>query len=321
MAHQHDHDHHDHSHQGDHGHDHRHGHVGHSHAPDHFGFAFAAGVTLNTAFVIAELVFGYAANSLALISDAVHNFSDVISLLLAWAALWLARKQPTQQHTYGYRRASILAALFNAGLLLIAVGGIAVEAINRIEEPAAVAGWTVVVVAALGILVNGSTALLFMRGRHGDLNIRGAYLHMAADAGVSFGVVVAALVIMATGWLWVDPAISLCIAAVVLASGWGLARDSVNLALDGVPKGIELAKVKDYLLTLEGVTELHDLHIWAMSTNETALTAHLVRPAGFNDAFLHGVCEGLSHRFNIHHATLQIEASSEVCKLAPAEVV
>jgi cobalt-zinc-cadmium efflux system protein len=317
MAHQHDHHHHDHG----HAHGHSHGHVGHSHAPDHFGFAFAAGVTLNTVFVVAELAFGYAANSLALISDAVHNFSDVISLLLAWAALWLARKQPTQQHTYGYRRASILAALVNAGLLLIAVGGIAVEAINRIQEPAAVAGWTVVLVAALGILVNGGTALLFMRGRHGDLNIRGAYLHMAADAGVSFGVVVAALVIMATGWLWVDPAISLCIAAVVLASGWGLARDSVNLALDGVPKGIELAKVKDYLVTLEGVTELHDLHIWAMSTNETALTAHLVRPAGFNDAFLHGVCEELSHRFNIHHATLQIEASSEVCKLAPAEVV
>jgi len=325
MAHQHDHDHHDHSHEGDHGHghghSHSHGHAGHSHAPDHFGFAFAAGVTLNTVFVVAELAFGYAANSLALISDAVHNFSDVISLLLAWAALWLARKQPTQRHTYGYRRASILAALVNAGLLLIAVGGIAVEAINRIQEPAAVAGWTVVLVAALGILVNGSTALLFMRGRHGDLNIRGAYLHMAADAGVSFGVVIAALVIMATGWLWVDPVISLCIAAVVLASGWGLARDSVNLALDGVPKGIELAKVKDYLVTLEGVTELHDLHIWAMSTNETALTAHLVCPAGFNDAFLHGVCEELSHRFNIHHATLQIEASSEVCKLAPAEVV
>jgi cobalt-zinc-cadmium efflux system protein len=319
MAHQHDHSQHDHAHDHDHGHSH--GHVGHSHAPDHFGFAFAAGVTLNTVFVVAELAFGYAANSLALISDAVHNFSDVISLLLAWAALWLARKQPTQQHTYGYRRASILAALVNAGLLLIAVGGIAVEAINRIQEPAAVAGWTVVLVAALGILVNGSTALLFMRGRHGDLNIRGAYLHMAADAGVSFGVVVAALVIMATGWLWVDPAISLGIAAVVLASGWGLARDSVNLALDGVPKGIELAKVKDYLVTLEGVTELHDLHIWAMSTNETALTAHLVRPAGFNDAFLHGVCEQLSHRFNIHHATLQIEASGEVCKLAPAEVV
>jgi cobalt-zinc-cadmium efflux system protein len=311
MAHHHDH------------HDHSHGasHAGHSHAPDNFGFAFAAGVTLNTVFVVAELVFGYAANSLALISDAVHNFSDVIALLLAWGAAWLARKQPTEQHTYGYRRASILAALINAGLLLMAVGGIAVEAINRIQEPAAVAGWTVVWVAALGIIVNGGTALLFMRGRHGDLNIRGAYLHMAADAGVSFGVVVAAFVIMFTGWQWVDPAISLCIAAVVLVSGWGLARDSVNLALDGVPKGIGLAEVKDYLGQLDGVTEVHDLHVWAMSTNETALTAHLVRPDGYDDAFLHHVCEELSHRFNIHHATLQIEAGSDVCRLAPAEVV
>jgi cobalt-zinc-cadmium efflux system protein len=305
------------------GHDdgHVHGHVGHSHAPDRFGFAFAAGVTLNTVFVIAELAFGHVANSLALISDAIHNFSDVIALLLAWGATWLAGRQPTQRHTYGYRRASILAALFNAGLLFVAVGGIAVEAINRIQEPAAVAGWTVVVVAALGIIINGATALLFMRGRHSDLNIRGAYLHMAADAGVSFGVVVAALLIMATGWLWLDPATSLCIAAVVLASGWGLAKDSVNLALDGVPKGIELAQVEAYLSRLEGVTELHDLHIWAMSTNETALTAHLVCPGGYDDSFLHQVCEELSRRFNIHHATLQIEASSEVCKLAPAEVV
>ncbi len=313
MAHQHHH----------HGHDdgHVHGHVGHSHAPDRFGFAFAAGVTLNTVFVIVELAFGYVANSLALISDAIHNFSDVIALLLAWGAAWLAGRQPTQRHTYGYRRASILAALFNAGLLFVAVGGIAVEAINRIQEPAVVAGWTVVVVAAFGIIINGATALLFMRGRHNDLNIRGAYLHMAADAGVSFGVVVAALLIMATGWLWLDPAISLCIAAVVLASGWGLAKDSVNLALDGVPKGIELAQVEAYLNRLEGVTELHDLHIWAMSTNETALTAHLVCPGGYNDLFLHQVCEELSRRFNIHHATLQIEASSEVCKLAPAEVV
>jgi cobalt-zinc-cadmium efflux system protein len=319
MAHHHDHHHHGHSHE--HGHDHAHGHVGHSHAPDHFGFAFAFGAALNTLFVIAELVFGYAANSLALVSDAVHNFSDVISLLLAWAAMWLASKQPTQRHTYGYRRASILAALGNAGLLLIAVGGIAVEAVNRLREPAAVAGWTVVLVAGLGILVNGGTALLFMRGRHGDLNIRGAYLHMAADAAVSLGVVVAALVIMATGWLWVDPVISLGIAAVVLASGWSLARDSVNLALDGVPRGIELAQVKDYLVQLEGVSELHDLHIWAMSTNETALTAHLVCPGGHDDGFLHRICEELSHRFNIHHATLQIEASGEVCRLAPAEVV
>jgi cobalt-zinc-cadmium efflux system protein len=311
MAHQHHH----------HDHSHAHGHAGHSHAPDNFGFAFAIGVVLNTGFVAAEVIFGYAANSLALVSDAVHNFSDVIALLLAWAAVWLARKRPTQQHTYGYRRASILAALINAGLLLIAVGGIAVEAINRIREPADVAGWTVVLVATLGIVVNGATALLFMRGRHGDLNIRGAYLHMAADAAVSFGVVVAACVIMLTGWLWVDPAISLCIAAVVLASGWSLAGDSVNLALDGVPRGIELAAVKDYLGQLQGVTEVHDLHIWAMSTNETALTAHLVRPGGYEDSFLHGVCEELSHRFKIHHATLQIEAGSDVCRLAPAELV
>ena len=311
MTHHHDH----------HGHSHGHGHAGHSHAPDNFGAAFAVGVALNTAFVVAELVFGYAANSLALISDAVHNFSDVIALLLAWGAAWLARKEPTQQHTYGYRRASILAALINAGLLLIAVGGIAVEAVNRIKEPAEVAGWTVVWVAALGIAVNGGTALMFMRGRRGDLNIRGAYLHMAADAGVSFGVVVAAGVIMLTGWLWVDPAISLCIAAIVLASGWGLARDSVNLALDGVPKSIELVEVRDFLGRLDGVTEVHDLHIWAMSTNETALTAHLVRPGGYDDSFLHRACEQLSHRFNIHHATLQVEAGSDACKLASAEVV
>jgi cobalt-zinc-cadmium efflux system protein len=210
----HDHSHHNHS----HGHDHSHGHAGHSHAPDNFGWAFAIGAALNTGFVIAELIFGYAANSLALISDAVHNLSDVIALLLAWCAAWLSQKQPTQRHTYGYRRASILAALFNAGLLLVAVGGIVVEAVNRLYSPAPVAGWTVVVVAALGVAVNGFTALLFMRGRHGDLNIRGAYLHMAADAGVSLGVVVAALVIMLTGWLWLDPAISLVIAAVVLAT-------------------------------------------------------------------------------------------------------
>lgn len=311
MAHQHDY----------HDHSHAHGHAGHGHAPESFGFAFAVGVALNTAFVVAELVFGYAANSLALISDAVHNFSDVIALLLAWVAGWLAREQPTEQHTYGYRRASILAALVNAGLLLIAVGGIAVEAVARIEEPAAVAVGTVVVVAALGIVVNGFTALLFMRGRHGDLNIRGAFLHMAADAAVSLGVVVAALVIMLTGWQWLDPAISLGIAAIVLASGSGLARDSVNLALDGVPRSIELAGVRDYLGRLEGVTEVHDLHVWAMSTNETALTVHLVRPGGYDDSFLHGVCDELSHRFRIQHATLQIEAGSDVCRLAPDEVV
>jgi cobalt-zinc-cadmium efflux system protein len=304
-----------------HHHDHSHDHAGHSHAPDDFGRAFAIGASLNAAFVIAELVFGYAANSLALIAVAVHNLSDVFSLLLAWGAAWLAGRRPTDTHTYGYRRASILAALFNAGLLLIAVGGIAVEAINRLREPAEVASWTVVWVAALGILVNGGTALLFMRGRHGDLNIRGAYLHMAADASVSLGVVIAALLIMSTGWLWIDPAISLVIALVVLVSGWGLMRDSVNLALDAVPRGIELVEVREFLRTLDGVAEVHDLHIWAMSTNETALTAHLVRPGGHDDAFLHHVCSELSHRFKIHHATLQVEADGAACKLAPEELV
>ncbi|WP_454619437.1 cation diffusion facilitator family transporter [Bradyrhizobium cenepequi] len=304
-----------------HDHAHPHDHAGHSHAPDDFGRAFAIGASLNTAFVIAELVFGYAANSLALISDAVHNLSDVFSLLLAWGAAWLAGRRPTDTHTYGYRRASILAALFNAGLLLVAVGGIAVEAVNRLREPAEVASWTVVWVAAVGILINGGTALLFMRGRHGDLNIRGAYLHMAADASVSLGVVIAALLIMSTGWLWIDPAISLVIALVVLVSGWGLMRDSVNLALDAVPRGIELVAVREFLRTLDGVSEVHDLHIWAMSTNETALTAHLVRPGGHDDAFLHHVCAELSHRFKIHHATLQVEADGAACKLAPEELV
>jgi cobalt-zinc-cadmium efflux system protein len=304
-----------------HDHSHAHDHAGHSHAPDDFGRAFAIGASLNTAFVIAELVFGYAANSLALISDAVHNLSDVFSLLLAWGAAWLAGRRPTDTHTYGYRRASILAALFNAGLLLVAVGGIAVEALNRLREPAEVASWTVVWVAALGVLVNGGTALLFMRGRHDDLNIRGAYLHMAADASVSLGVVLAALLIIATGWQWIDPAISLVIALVVLVSGWGLARDSVNLALDAVPRGIELVEVREFLRTLDGVSEVHDLHIWAMSTNETALTAHLVRPGGHDDAFLHHVCAELSHRFKIHHATLQVEVDGAACKLAPEEMV
>jgi cobalt-zinc-cadmium efflux system protein len=304
-----------------HDHSHAHGNSGHSHAPESFGFAFAIGVVLNTAIVVADLVFGYAANSLALIADALHNFSDVISLLLAWGAAWLALRRPTQRHTYGYRRASILAALINAGMLLLAVGGIAVEAIGRFKDPSPVASQTVIYVAILGIFVNGATALLFMRGRHGDLNIRGAYLHMAADAGVSFGVVIAALLILWTGWLWIDPAVSLGIVAAVLASGWGLAQDSVNLAMDGVPKGIDLGKVEKFLREREGVVEVHDLHIWAMSTNETALTAHLVRPGSLDDAFLAKVCDELSHHFNIAHATLQIEMGHDVCRLAPADVV
>ena len=271
-------------------------------------------------FVIAELAFGYAANSLALISDAVHNFSDVIALLLAWGAAWLARRQPTQQHTYGYRRASILAALFNAGLLLVAVGGIAVEAINRIQEPAAVAGWTVVLVAALGILINGATALLFMRGRHSDLNIRGAYLHMAADAGVSFGVVVAALLIM-------GPAGS----GSIRRSACALRRLCWRAA-GAWPK---TASISRSTACRKGLSWPRWRHIWRPGRRDrVARPAHLGDehqrdradgasgvPGGYDDSFLHQVCEELSRRFNIHHATLQIEASSEVCKLAPAEVV
>jgi len=314
-----------HSHHDDHGpehdHAHVHSHAGHSHAPASFGAAFAIGIVLNSAFVIAELSFGYAAHSLALMSDAVHNLSDVMALLLAWGALWLSERRPTDRHTYGYRRASILAALANAGLLLIVVGGIAVEAIDRLRAPEQVAGATVLWVAALGIIINGATALLFMRGRHDDLNIRGAYLHMAADAAVSFGVVVAALVTILTGWLWIDPLVSIGIAAVVLISGWDLARDSVNLALDAVPRDIALPEVRDYLVALDGVSEVHDLHVWAMSTNETALTAHLVCPGGSDDAFLHRICAELSRRFKIQHATLQVEADSGACKLAPADVV
>jgi cobalt-zinc-cadmium efflux system protein len=310
-----------HSHDHSHAHGHSHGAAGHSHAPQSFGLAFAAGVVLNAGFVVVELGFGYLAQSLALISDAVHNFSDVIALLLAWGAVWLSGRKPTDRHTYGYRRASILAALANAGLLFIAVGGIAVEAIDRLRQPAEVAGATVVVVAAIGILINGATALLFMRGRHDDLNIRGAYLHMAGDAAVSFGVVLAALVIMVTGWTWIDPAVSLCVAAIVLVSGWGLARDSVNLALDAVPATIELGEVRAYLAALDGVSAVHDLHVWAMSTNETALTAHLVRPGGTDDHFLHHVCAELSRRFHIHHSTLQVETDGSVCRLAPEDVV
>ena len=301
--------------------------AGHDHSHDHrdasrdFGQAFAVGVLLNSAFVLVEAAFGLISGSMALVADAGHNLSDVLSLLIAWGAAYMSERPANPRFTYGYKSSSILAALANAGLLLIAVGAIAVEAVDRIRQPAEVAGLTVVLVAALGIVINGATALLFMRGRHGDLNIRGAYLHMAADAGVSAGVVAAAFAIMLTGWLWVDPAISLVISTVVLAGSWGLARDSVSLALDGVPRGIALAAVREYLGQLDGVTEVHDLHVWAMSTNETALTAHLVRPGGTDDSFLNRVCGELSHRFNIHHATLQIESGSDVCKLAPAEVV
>ena len=308
--HHHDHDHHPH-----------HGH-GHHHAPASFGAAFAIGTTLNLAFALVETGVGFYANSLALISDALHNFSDVICLLLAWGAAWLATWRPTASRTYGYRRASILAALANAALLFAATGAILTEAGQRLFAPQPIAAGTVVWVAALGIVINTATALMFMRGREHDLNLRGAFLHMAGDAVVSLGVVIAALLIGWTGRLWLDPAVSVAIAVVILVATWGLTRDALNLALDAVPAGIDRHAVEAYLAGLPGVTEVHDLHIWAMSTTETALTVHLVRPnAGLDDRLLSDAAHELDARFRIRHATIQVEAGVAECRLAPAHVV
>jgi cobalt-zinc-cadmium efflux system protein len=296
------HDHHAHEH-------HSYGDLGCSHSPARLDGAFAIAVALNVFVVLAELGFGYLANSLALMADAAHNFSDVVGLLLAWGAAWLGKARPTARHTYGYRRASILAALGNAALLLVATGGIIVEAIGRLHRAEPVATGIVIWVAAIGIVVNATTALLFMRDRHRDMNIKGAFLHMAADAGISFGVVIAAVLTMWTGYFWFDPVVSFAIAFAVLLSGWGLARDATNLALDAVPRGINQEDVRAYLCTLPGVSEVHDLHIWAMSTTETALTAHLVRPgASLDDRLLHDTARELAKRFGIGHATLQVEA-------------
>jgi len=319
---------HPHAHDDDHdgGHDHAH-HHGHGHglgggAPD-FTTAFAIGVALNLAFVIAEAGFGFAAHSVALLADAGHNLSDVLGLLVAWGAAALSRRRPTRRFTYGLGASSILAALFNAMLLFVVVGAILLEAVQRLLSPAPVGGLTVILVAAAGIVVNGVTALLFMRGRHGDLNVRGAFIHMAGDAGISAGVVVAGLVIMATGWFWLDPLVSVAIGLAILWGTWSLARDSIAMALSAVPPGIDAGKVRAALASLPGVASLHDLHIWPMSTTETSLTAHLLMPGGYpGDAFLMTACERLRHDFGIGHVTLQIETSNEThCALAPEDVV
>ena len=286
--------------------------------------AFAIGVGLNSAFVVAEVVFGLAAASVALVADAVHNLGDVLGLLLAWGAAWLGQRPPSAARTYGWGRSSILAALANAALLLIGVGAIAVEAVRRLLHPEPVGEWTVIAVALIGIAVNGGTALLFMRGREGDLNLRASFLHMAADAAVSAGVVVAAVLIMLTGWTVLDPIASLGIAAVITVGTWGLLRESVNLAMDGVPDGVARDAVHGYLAAQDGVREVHDLHIWALSTTDVALTAHLVCDAPDADRrLLARVCAELRQRFAIGHTTIQIEtpAQAEACRLRPDHVV
>lgn len=287
------------------------------------GRAFAAGVILNTVFVLAEAGVGLWTGSLALLADAGHNLSDVLSLLMAWGATVLAKRAPAGRRTYGLRKATILASLANAVLLLVAVGAIVSEAAHRLREPASVEADLVMLVAGLGVVINGITAAFFMRGSHSDLNVRGAFLHMAADAAVSLAVVIGAFTMAQTGLLWIDPALSLIIAAVIVIGTWGLLRDSVDLALDAAPRGIDVEEVRRWLAARPGVEEVHDLHIWAMSTTETALTAHLLRPVNTdNDHFLHEVCEGLEQRFRIGHATLQVETdASHTCRLAPAEVV
>jgi cobalt-zinc-cadmium efflux system protein len=305
-------------------HDHAgHSHSGHTHAPADFGNAFLIGIALNTAFVVIEFVFGVLSNSIALIADAGHNLSDVLGLAVAWIGSVLARRSPSARFTYGLKGAPILAALFNAVLLLVAVGAIAWEAAQRLFAPAPVAELTVVIVAGIGVVINTVTALLFMSGRKGDLNVRGAFLHMAADAAVSAGVVAAALVIMLTGWFWLDPAISLVIVAVIVWGTWGLLRESLALSLAAVPSGIAPDDVRAYLAALPGVTQVHDLHIWAMSTTETAMTAHLVMPQGHpGDAALAGIVHELEHRFGIVHPTLQIElGDAETCALEPDSTV
>ena len=303
----------------DHGHDH-----GHHHAPADFGRAFAVGAALNIGFVAVEAVAGLMTGSLALLADAGHNLSDVLGLLMAWGAMVLARTLPTARRSYGLRKGTILASLANAGLLLLAVGAIVWEAIRRFGAPEPLSPGPVMVVALIGVTINTATALMFMRGQH-DLNVRGAFLHMAADAAVSLGVVFAAAVIwLMPAWTWIDPLVGLVIAAVIIAGTWGLLRDSLDMALDAAPRGVDPDAVRDWLAARPGVTGVHDLHIWAMSTTETALTAHLTRPDNADgDAFLRETAHALAKRFRIGHPTLQIEtgADGRACHLAPVDVV
>lgn len=302
------------NHSHNHAHDHASGH-GHSHAPADFGRAFAIGVVLNSIFVAVEAIYGFFSGSMALVADAGHNLSDVLSLLIAWAASIMAARPASARFTWGFKSSSILAALANAGLLLVAIGAILIETLRRFVEPAEVEGTTMIVVAGIGVVINTATAMLFMRGRKHDINIRGAFLHMAADALVSVGVVMAGILILLTGKSWIDPLTSLVIVAVIAWGTWGLLKDSVKMGLLAVPDRIDEAEVRGWLASLPGVSAVHDLHIWPMSTTETAFTAHLVMPAGHpGDAFLHDIAHELDERWHIHHATMQVE-TGENCTL------
>jgi cobalt-zinc-cadmium efflux system protein len=303
---------------GSHDHHHHHHHE-HGHSPAAVtSRAFLIGIVLNGAFVAVEAGAGLKTGSLALLADAGHNLSDVLGLLLAWGASHLSQRAPSRRRTYGWRRSSIMAALLNAVLLLVAVGGIAWEAIRRAQEPTAVPGGAIMIVAGIGFVINGATALLFMASRRHDLNARGAFLHMAADAAVSLGVVASGAAIVATGWTWLDPAVSLVIAVVILVGTWGLLREATNLAMDAVPSGIDPEAVAAYLATLPGVAAVHDLHVWGMSTTEVALTAHLVKPdPGDDDAVIAHATRELHDRFGIEHVTLQWERTDGDCPGAP----
>ncbi len=284
----------------------------HSHKPKDYNRAFAIGVALNVIFVVIEAGYGIATGSLALIADAGHNLSDVIGLLLAWGANFLSGKPPTEKRTYGFRKLTIMASLASAILLLFALGCITLEAIGRLFHPKPIEGITVIVVAAIGVVINTITALFFISGQKHDLNIKGAFLHMAADAAISLGVVIAGAVIMATGWLWMDPVVSLLIVVVILAGTWPLLRDSVNLAIDSVPRGIDILGIRDYLASLENVAQIHDLHVWAMSTTEVALSVHLIiSDDSWDNNFLSNLQQELLDRFGIAHATIQIERPND----------
>lgn len=303
------HDAHDHAHHHDHGH--HHGHHGHSHAPANFGRAFAIGMGLNLAFVIGEAFYGVFGHSLALLADAGHNMSDVLGLAAAWLASWLGHKAPSERYTYGFRRSSILAALGNATLLLLVTGAIAWEALVRLFHPEQPAAKIIIVVAAIGIFINGATALLFMSGRKDDLNLRAAFVHMASDALVQFGTVLAGVIILLTGWNRVDPLVSLIISVVIVLGTWSILRDAVNLSLDAVPENIDPVLVENYLTALPGVAAVHDLHIWALSTTDSALTAHLVQQTGAVALISPpDLAADIKSRFGIGHVTIQIETES-----------